>query len=153
MVDSPDGSVFNEVAIQSELADERIDLPQAQRQLRIAFQVAAHEAVFARARFQRHGASVIGGSDAVLLGQRQHTQDAAHRNWSLALVQGLAQRADVRSGLVRAAQQLLCAEAESRRGRSSSWIRWPPRCWRKCSRNSWPVSGSSNRTCDVFHCT
>ena len=96
MVDSPDvSSVFNEVAVQSELADERIDLPQAQRQLRIAFQVAAHEAVLARARFQRHGASVIGGSNAVLLGQRQHAQDAAHRNSSLALVHGLAQRADV----------------------------------------------------------
>ena len=61
------GSVFNKVAIQSELADERIDLPQAQRQLWVAFQVPAHEAVLAGTGFQGDGASIIGGSNAVLL--------------------------------------------------------------------------------------
>ena len=82
----------------SELADEWIDLPQAQRRLRIAFQAAAHEAVFRRARFQRQGASVIGGRHAILFGQCKHAQDAAHGHFSLALVQSLTQRADVRSG-------------------------------------------------------
>ena len=74
-------ATFDEIAIERELADEWIDLAQAQRQLRIAFQVAAYEAVFACARFQSQGASVIGGGHAVLLGQvREHAQDAAHRS-------------------------------------------------------------------------
>ncbi len=60
-------SAFNEVAIERELADQRIDLAQTQRQLRVVFQVAAHEVIFASAGFQPHGASLIGGSDAVLL--------------------------------------------------------------------------------------
>ena len=60
-------SVFDKVAIQSELADQRIDLPQAQWQLRVTFQVAPDKAVLAGTRFQRDGAGFIGGSDAVFL--------------------------------------------------------------------------------------
>jgi hypothetical protein len=33
-------SVFDEIAIESELADERIDLAQAERQLRVVFEIA-----------------------------------------------------------------------------------------------------------------
>jgi hypothetical protein len=44
-------SVFDEIAVQGELANQRIDLSQAQRQLRVVFQVTAYEVVFARARF------------------------------------------------------------------------------------------------------
>jgi hypothetical protein len=91
-------SVFDEIAVQRELADQRINLTQTQRQLRVVFQVAAHEVVFARARFQSYGAGIIGGNNAVLFGQRQHPQDAAHRSLSVFPIQGLAQRADMRSG-------------------------------------------------------
>jgi len=88
---------------------ERIGLPQAQRQLRIAFQVAAYEAVFTRARFQRQDASVIGGGHAVLLGQSQHTEDTAHGHFPLPLVQSLAQRAHVRFSYGDTMRQLLRA--------------------------------------------
>ena len=64
-------SFFNKVAIESELADERIDLAQAQRQLRVVFQIAAHEAVFASSGFKRHRASIIGGSKTILLHERK----------------------------------------------------------------------------------
>src|SRR6266852_4978724 len=90
-------SAFDEIAIQSELADQRINLTQAERQLWVVFQVAAHEVVFARACFQSHGAGVIGGSNAALFGEREYTQDAAHRNLAMLSVHGLAQRADLRS--------------------------------------------------------
>src|SRR4029450_3703607 len=38
-------------------------------------------------------------------------------------------------------------------GRSSSWIRCLPRCWRRCSRSSSPVCGFSSRTWSSSHCT
>lgn len=97
-------SVFDELAVQSELADQRIDLTQAQRPLRVMFQVAAHEVVFARAYFQSHVAGILGGSEAVLFGKRLQAQDAAHRNLAMLSVQGLAQRADTRSCLLGAMQ-------------------------------------------------
>src|SRR5260370_14579221 len=77
------GSAFDEIAIQSELADQRINLTQAERQLWVVFQVAAHEVVFPRACFQSHGAGVIGGSNRGLFGEREYTQDAAHRNLAM----------------------------------------------------------------------
>ena len=92
------------VAVQRELADERIDLPQAQGQLRMALQIAAHEAVVAHADFQRGGAGVVGGSRAIFFGQRQHAQDAAHGQLSLQTMHGLAQRADVGPGFFGAVQ-------------------------------------------------
>jgi hypothetical protein len=45
------GSVFDEIAVQGELANQWIDLPQTQWQLRIALQVTANEVVFAGAGF------------------------------------------------------------------------------------------------------
>ena len=98
------GSAFDEIAIERELADQRIDLPQTQRQLRVMFQVAAHEVIMARAGFQPQGASLIGGSDAILLSQVQHAEDAAHRFLAQVLMHGPAQRTDVRSGDFGAAQ-------------------------------------------------
>jgi hypothetical protein len=88
-------SAFDEIAIQGELADQWIDLSQAQRQLRVVFQVAAHEVVLAGAGFQSHGASVIGRSDAIFFRQRQHAQDAAHRGLAVLSVQLLTQCPDV----------------------------------------------------------
>src|SRR6202521_3093174 len=99
-------SAFDEIAIQSELADQRINLTQAERQLWVVLQVAAHEVVFARACFQSHGAGVIGGSNAVLFGEREYAQDAAHRNLAMLSVQGPAQRADLRSCFFGAMEQL-----------------------------------------------
>src|SRR5690349_2418726 len=103
-------SGFDEVAVERELADKGIDLPQAQRQLEISFQVAADEAVGTDAAIQGHGAGIICGSRAVLLGQREQTKNAAYGCLSLRAMQSLAQGSDVRPGDFGAAQQLLGGE-------------------------------------------
>ena len=90
-----------------ELADQWIDLAQAQRQLRIALQVTANEVVFAGAGFQSQGASVVGRSDAILFREGQHAQDAAHREFAVFSVQRLAQLTNVLSDFLGAVQQLL----------------------------------------------
>ncbi len=73
-------------------------------------QIAAHKAVIADADFQSRGASIIDGGGAVLLGQRQHAQDAAHGSLSVGLMHAAAKRADLRAGSVGAAQQLQRAQ-------------------------------------------
>src|ERR1017187_7619828 len=62
------GLVLDEIAIQRELADQRIDLAQAQRRLGAPLQVAAHKAVIADAHLQGSGASFLDTGGAVLLG-------------------------------------------------------------------------------------
>ena len=96
---------LNEIAVQRELADERIDLAQLQRQLRAMFQVAAYEVIFTRACFQGHGASVLRGRDAILFGHREHAQDAAHRDFPVIAMQALAESADVLARLFTTRQQ------------------------------------------------
>src|SRR5271170_3254880 len=108
-------SVIDEIAVQSELADQRIHLTQTQRQLWIVLQVAAYEVVLAGARFQSHGAGIIGGSHAVLFGEREYAQDAAHRNLPMLSVQGLTQRADLRSCCFGTMEQLLGGQWSARR--------------------------------------
>src|ERR1700694_1006992 len=62
------GFVFDEVAVQRELADQRIDLAQAQQHLWVPLQIAAHKSVIADARFQGDGAGLLDTGGAVLLG-------------------------------------------------------------------------------------
>src|SRR5688572_16511342 len=103
-------SGFDDIAVERELADEGIDLPQAQRQLAISFQVTTDEAVGIDAAFQGQGAGIIYRSRAVLLGQREQTENAAYGCLSLRAMQGLAQGSEVRPGDFGAAQQLLGSE-------------------------------------------
>src|ERR1700693_2524013 len=73
------GFALNEIAVFGEFADERIDLAQAQRQLRTPLQIAADKrVVIANAHFQGHGTGLLNHRWAVLLGQRQHALNAAH---------------------------------------------------------------------------
>jgi len=58
---------LDEVAVQGELADQGIDLAQAQRHLWVPLQIAAHESVIADARFQGDGAGLLDAGGAVLL--------------------------------------------------------------------------------------
>src|SRR5271169_401951 len=108
-------SVIDEIAVQSELADQRIHLTQTQRQLWVVFQIAAYEVVLARARFQSHGAGVIGGSRTVLFSQGQHAEDAAHRNLAVFGVHGSTQRSDIRSRCFGAMEQLFGRQRSPRR--------------------------------------
>src|SRR6202051_4269793 len=99
------GFVFDEVAVQRELTDQRIDLAQAQRHLRVALQVAAHKTVIADAHFQGGGTGPLDAGSAVLLYQRQHALNSAHHGFSVLAVHPAAKRSDLRSSLVGAAQQ------------------------------------------------
>jgi hypothetical protein len=101
------GSVFNQVAVESQLANERIDLAQAERRRRAPFQVTPHETVFAHAQFERRRTGLVHGGRSVFLGQRKHAQDAAQRHRSFAVVHISAQRTDVPSGLLGSMQLLL----------------------------------------------
>jgi hypothetical protein len=73
---------LNEIAVQRELAEKRIDLAQIQRELGTVLQIAAHEVIFTRACFQGHRAGVLRGGDAILFGHRQHAENAAHRDFT-----------------------------------------------------------------------
>src|SRR6202140_2169917 len=92
------GSVVDEVAVLHQFADQRIDLLQTEWGLRAAFQIAADEAVFLNSHVQRSGAGFIDRHGAVLLGQGENAQDAAHSDFALLAVDGIAERPDVRSG-------------------------------------------------------
>src|ERR1035438_3358263 len=100
-------SLLDQVAILSQFADKRIDLPQAQRSLRAAFQIAAHESVLAHAQFQCRGAGLIASHTAVFLGQREHAQDAANSRLGLTMVDRVADGADVGACFTSARQQLM----------------------------------------------
>jgi hypothetical protein len=99
-------ALLDEVAILSQFADQWIDLPQTERGLRTALQIAAHEAIFGNAQLQRRRASTVAGRAAILLGQLKNALDAAHSEFALASMDGVADSADVGSCLVRAPQQL-----------------------------------------------
>src|ERR1035438_5940204 len=104
------GFVVDEVAVLHQLADQGIDLVQTQWSLRAAFQIAADEAIFLHSHVERGGASFIDRRGAVLLGQGENAQDAAHSDLALLAVDGVAERTDVRSGAARSPQQLRSAQ-------------------------------------------
>src|SRR5438045_6399952 len=79
---------------------------QAQGQLWAPLQVAAHKVVLADAHFQGGGAGIVHGGGAVLLGQRQHTQNATHCRLSVLVMHPAAKGSDLQSGFARAAQQV-----------------------------------------------
>ena len=96
---------FDEIAVPRELADQRIDLAQTQRQLGMALQIAPHKMVIgADADFQGGGASVLDRRAAILLHQRQYAQDAAHCGFAVLLMHAAAERRDLRAGFVGARQ-------------------------------------------------
>jgi hypothetical protein len=57
---------IDQIAVLNEFTDERIDL--TKRQLRLALQITADEAVFVDTEFQRGGAGILDGRDTELLG-------------------------------------------------------------------------------------
>ena len=101
-------ALLDQVAILGQFADERIDLSQTEWRLRAALQIAAHEAILGNAEILRRCAGIFASRAAILLGQLQNALDATHSEFALASMDGIADCADVGSGLVRTAtlQQL-----------------------------------------------
>ncbi len=75
-----------------------------------ALQIAADEAVFLYSHLQRGSAGIIDRGYAVLLGQGENAEDAAHTDFSLLAMDGFAEHADVRAGAAGAPQQLRSAQ-------------------------------------------
>ena len=71
------GSFFDEVAVKTELADQGIDLPETERWVGCALQVAAHEAVVESLHFQSRGAGIFNAGDTILLNERKYALNAA----------------------------------------------------------------------------
>src|SRR5262245_35147409 len=63
------------VAVQSQLADQWIDLSESQWRTRPTIQVAADEAIGRHTDLQRGGTGVVDGDDAVLAQQRAYAED------------------------------------------------------------------------------
>jgi hypothetical protein len=91
---------LDQVAILAQFADERIDLPQSERSLWTALQIAAYEAILGDAQFKRRRACIVRSHAAILLDQLENALDAAHSEFALASMDGIADSADIGSGLV-----------------------------------------------------
>ncbi len=93
------GSFFDEVTVKTELANQRVDLPETERRVGCALQIAAHEAIVESLHLQSCGAGVFDAGNAVLLNERKQALNAANGGFSLQLKQGFRELTDVRSGL------------------------------------------------------
>src|SRR5712691_1083509 len=91
-------SVVNEVAILDQLADQGIDLLQAQWGLRTALEIAPDKLVLVHSYFEGDGTSIVDRGGTELLGQGENAQDATNANFSLLTMDRLAEGADVRTG-------------------------------------------------------
>ncbi len=87
----------------------------AQRQLRVAFQIAAHEVVFAGAGFQRGGAGSSVDATPYFLARTSTPRMRRTATSPMLAMHGLAQRADVRSGFS-ARRSSCCVPSGVRRG-------------------------------------
>ena len=94
----------DEIAILSQFANERIDLTQGE--WRSPLQIAADETILVDVEFQCRSRSILHGGDTVLLGQGEHTQDAADRSFPLSAVNGVTECADVGASAAGSGQQL-----------------------------------------------
>jgi hypothetical protein len=97
---------LDQVAILGQFADEWIDLPQTERSLRAALQIAAHEAVLGNAQLQRRRTDIIASRAAILLDQLENALDATYSEFALASMYGIAASTDVGSCLVCTRRQL-----------------------------------------------
>jgi hypothetical protein len=52
-------ALLDQIAILGQIADEWIDLPQSERSLRTALQIAAHEAILGDVQFQRRRTGIV----------------------------------------------------------------------------------------------
>ena len=103
------GHVVDEIAVLSQLADERIDLAQRQLQQERPARSGGrrryieHASCAARSHSSAGG---VGGGAAVLPRQRQHAQDALHADLAITAVDLDAKRANLTTAVVRSCKQL-----------------------------------------------
>src|SRR6266852_6000966 len=103
-------SAFDDIAIQRELANQRIDLTQSERRRSFALEITANETIVVHLDLDRCRASIVHRGRAVFPGQCQNALNAAHSGLAVLRVHGLAQNADPIAGALSAPQQLLRRE-------------------------------------------
>src|SRR5438876_1005654 len=72
------GATLKEVAVQGELADERIDLAKREGRRRMALEVAADDLVAGAREVERDGAGPVDGRGPVRAGEGEEALDAAN---------------------------------------------------------------------------
>lgn len=97
--------MFDEVAIDGQLADQRVDLAQGQRQGRAPLEVAPHEAVLGSAHVESQRGGIFDHGHAVLLHQSEHAEDVPDAKVAAGAVDTRAELADVLTGVPGARQQ------------------------------------------------
>src|SRR5208282_4909490 len=101
------GFLFNQIAVLDQLADQGIDLLQAQGDGRTALEIVPDKAVLVDSHLQRYRASLIDRRDAKFFGHGQHALDATDRGLALPIMEGTTEGTDVSTGLLGAPQQLM----------------------------------------------
>ena len=91
------GFEVDKSAIFSKFTDQRIDM--AQRELGVALQIAAHEAVVLDPEVEGRSAGIVNGGHAVFFGQRHDTENAADAELGFVAKNRLAELTDVGAGL------------------------------------------------------
>src|SRR5437667_10616448 len=72
-----EGATLEEVAVEGELTDQRIDLAQRERRGRVALEVAADDLVARPGEVEGDGARAVDGGGPVFAGQGEQALDAA----------------------------------------------------------------------------
>ncbi len=113
----------DEVAVEGELADERVHLAKRQGHGWPLLEVATHEAVVRQVEVEGGLRGVVDRGGAVLPGEGRDAQDVPRPEFAFAVVDVLADRADVGPGRARARKSASVVRGV-RSGRSSSLMRW-----------------------------
>ena len=98
-----------------QLANQRVDLFEGERCLRLPFEIAPYEAIVRRLDFQRGGTGIVEPSGAVLLGEGDQAEDSTYAGLALATMDVRGQSADVFANVVGTLEEL------KRRGRRAGW--------------------------------
>src|SRR5262249_10684143 len=131
-------SAIDEIAVERELPNERIDLAQRQRHGWSAFEIATDEAIRGHAEIDSRLGGVFDGGGTVFACEGEHAEDAADTGRTVVPVDVIADGTDRQAGLMGSAEQ-----GQRFRGRATGAIgildATPSAGARRCSRSSCPV--------------
>src|SRR5215472_1471897 len=97
---------MDQITVVHQFADQGIDLAQTERGLGTTLKVATHETIFVHAHLEGGRASFIDGRGAILFGERENAQDAAHAHFALLAIDKVAKGTDRGAHSAGAAEQL-----------------------------------------------
>src|SRR5947208_11867457 len=97
---------MDQITVVHQFADQGIDLTQTQGGLRTTLKIATHETIFVHAHLEGCCTSFIDGRGAVLFGQRENAQDAAHAHLALLAIDKVAKCTDMGAHSAGTAEQL-----------------------------------------------